>query len=117
MSPQTAKRGSTLGLIAILGVFHKAYTASLTVEKARPYARWVAARYADVPNGLQGLERLGVDFLRQLPLLGPIKNGLQHDDDHEKEDRRDDADHGGGGDIRVVITHDTLQFSVLSFEF
>jgi len=39
-----------LGLILVPGVFHQVQRASITVDNARPYARWVAERYADVPN-------------------------------------------------------------------
>lgn len=39
-----------LELIIILGVFHQLHRASLTIEKAKGYARWVSQRYGDVPN-------------------------------------------------------------------
>jgi len=39
-----------LGLILVPGVFHQVQRASITVDNARPYARWVAERYADLPN-------------------------------------------------------------------
>jgi hypothetical protein len=38
------------GLIAVLGVYHKIQKEHLTCANARAYARWVAARYAAVPN-------------------------------------------------------------------
>jgi len=39
-----------LGMILVLGVYHKTQLDTLPIEKARDYARWVAARWSDAPH-------------------------------------------------------------------
>ena len=59
---------------------------------------------------LELLVGLGLDLLLHLGLLRVEEIRLQDDDDHEQQDRGDDANHCRCGDIRIVITHGRLQF-------
>jgi len=67
-----------LGLIIILGVYHKVHRATLTVEKARTYARWVSQRYADVPNIVWTMYPEAKD--EYIPVIRELVAGLQEGD-------------------------------------
>jgi hypothetical protein len=67
-----------LGLIVILGVFHKGYRASMPVEKARPYARWVAERYADLPHVVWTMYPEAKE--EYVPIIHELVAGLQEGD-------------------------------------
>ena len=47
---QLIRLGEQTGQTLVVGVYHKWHADIITLEKARPWARWVAGRYREVPN-------------------------------------------------------------------
>ena len=67
-----------LGLIVVPGVFHQVQRAVITTANARGYARWVARRYADVPNIIWTMYPEATDEF--VPVLRELAAGLREGD-------------------------------------
>jgi len=66
------------GLILVLGVFHQLQRDRITCANARPYARWLAQRYRDVPNVVWTMYPEAKE--EYLPVLRELAAGLQEGD-------------------------------------
>jgi len=65
-------------MILVPGVYHQRQKALLTTANARQYARWVAQRYADVPNIIWSMYPAAEPEF--VPVLGELAAGLQEGD-------------------------------------
>jgi hypothetical protein len=66
------------GLVLVLGVFHQVQRARLTTANARPYARWVANRWADPPHIVWSMyPEATAEFV---PVLRELAAGLREGD-------------------------------------
>jgi len=62
----------------VVGVYHQWQVDSITLEKARPWARWVARRYQDVPNLIWSMyPRATPEYV---PVCRELAAGLQEGD-------------------------------------
>jgi len=67
-----------LGLILVAGVYHQVQRSSITLEKARGYARWLAERYRDAPHIVwASYPEAKPDFI---PVLRELAAGLRDGD-------------------------------------
>ena len=72
------ERGGRHGLVLVLGVFHQVQTSQIALDKARPYARWIARRYRDVPHIMWAMyPRAEGAFV---PIVRALAAGLQEGD-------------------------------------
>lgn len=65
-------------ILISMTVYHQKYRNAITVEKARPWAKWVAQRYKDTPNIVWSMTpRAAADFV---PTIREIAAGLRAGD-------------------------------------
>jgi hypothetical protein len=70
--------GEANGMTFIVGVFHQWHVDRITLEKARPWARWVAQRYRAVPNLVWSMyPRAEAGYI---PVCRELAAGLQEGD-------------------------------------
>jgi hypothetical protein len=70
--------GEQTGQTFIVGVYHKWHADIITLEKARPWARWVARRYREVPNLIWSMyPTASPEFI---PVCRELAAGLQEGD-------------------------------------
>jgi hypothetical protein len=70
--------GELTGQTLIVGIYHQWHVDIVTLEKARPWARWVAQRYRDVPNLIWSMyPRATPDYI---PVCRELAAGLQEGD-------------------------------------
>jgi hypothetical protein len=62
----------------LIGIYHQTYGARMTLDKARPWATWVASRYRDTPNILWTLYPKAHEASR--PLVARLAEGIQEGD-------------------------------------
>jgi hypothetical protein len=67
-----------LDLIQVLGVYHKTQDRFYTPERARASARWIAARYKDIPHVIWSMYPEARN--RYLPVVRAIAEGLREGD-------------------------------------
>jgi hypothetical protein len=76
---QMIRLGQASGMTLVVGVFHQWHADRITIEKARPWARWVAQRYRDVPNLVWSMyPRAEAGYI---PICRELAAGLQDGDD------------------------------------
>ena len=70
--------GGQTGQTLVVGIYHKWHAEIITLEKARPWARWVARRYQDVPNLIWSMyPTASPEFI---PVCRELAAGLQEGD-------------------------------------
>lgn len=62
----------------VIGIYHQWHKEIITLEKARPWARWVARRYRDVPNLIWSMYPQATDAF--IPVCRELAAGLQEGD-------------------------------------
>jgi hypothetical protein len=68
-----------LGMILVLGVYHKTQLPTLPIGKARAYARWIAERWADAPHIIwTAYPEASHDYI---PILEELVAGLKEGED------------------------------------
>jgi hypothetical protein len=70
--------GELTGQTLIVGIYHKWHTNVLTLAKARPWARWVARRYREVPNLVWSMYPTA--SAKFIPVCRELAAGLQEGD-------------------------------------
>jgi hypothetical protein len=70
--------GEQTGQTFVVGVYHQWHKEVITLEKARPWARWVAQRYRDVPNLIWSMYPRATDEF--VPVCRELAAGLQEGD-------------------------------------
>ena len=77
-------------------IFHQRYRKAITLEKARPWAKWVAQRYHDSPNIVWSMTpEAKPEFI---PIVRELAAGLKDGDDdrHLITFKPDPAPHPAG---------------------
>jgi hypothetical protein len=70
--------GEQTGQTLVVGVYHKWHVDIITLSKARPWARWIAHRYRDVPNLIWSMyPTASAEFI---PVCRELAAGLQEGD-------------------------------------
>ncbi|TFG73070.1 MAG: DUF4038 domain-containing protein [Anaerolineales bacterium] len=70
--------GEQTGQIFVVGIYHQWHRDLITLSKARPWARWIAERYRDVPNLIWSMyPRAEPDYV---PVCRELAAGLQEGD-------------------------------------
>ncbi len=70
--------GEQTGQTLVVGIYHKWHANVITLEKARPWARWVARRYREVPNLIWSMyPNASAEFI---PVCRELAAGLQEGD-------------------------------------
>ena len=70
--------GEQTGQTFIVGIYHQWHSEIITLPKARPWARWVASRYRDVPNLIWCMYPQATDSFK--PICRELAAGLQEGD-------------------------------------
>lgn len=70
--------GEQTGQTFVVGVYHQWHAEIITLDKARPWARWVARRYRDVPNLIWSMYPKATEAF--IPVCREIAAGLQEGD-------------------------------------
>jgi hypothetical protein len=65
-------------VVISMTIYHRHYLGHITLEKARSWARWVAARYRDVPNIVWSMTPEVVPYF--VPVLRELAAGLREGD-------------------------------------
>ena len=72
------RMGEQTGQTLVVGIYHKWHKQVITLPKARPWARWVARRYRDVPNLIWSMYPTASDEF--IPVCRELAAGLQEGD-------------------------------------
>lgn len=70
--------GEQTGQTLVVGVYHQWHMDTITLAKARPWARWVAQRYRDVPNLIWSMYPQATP--EYVPVCRELAAGLQEGD-------------------------------------
>jgi hypothetical protein len=66
--------------IISFSIYHQSYRATITLEKARRWARWFAARYADAPNLIWNMTPVASEEF--IPVIRELASGIVEVDGH-----------------------------------